>query len=252
MSLFIDENKVYRESEFDLNMIIIDNVRGILKEPLKFSVESDWEPLLSLSDRFQGTQAILSFATGSRLFNAGIWTKRFWKGGSYLKINPVMRIVDWEGTGNVIRDSRKLLDMALPVYKGNKSSSDREKILAEMNAIREKIAKKLSSPLATIGEAVSDLASLATQQGFNDAASGFFDIIESASSSGPRPVKVVVSNFYENTFIIESVDVEFSKEMTERGPLYADLSITLSTQEITTKGDTGLTGNSNPPKIKGR
>lgn len=250
MSVFLDENSVLRQSEENLNRIIIAGVQGILKETLKFSVESDWEPLISLADRFQGTQALLSFATGSRLFNAGIWTKRFWKGGSYLKINPVMRIVDKDGTGNVLRDSRKLLDLCLPVYKGDKSLSDREKILQEMNAIREKIAKKLSNPISTISEGISDLASLASQEGFNDAAGGLISFVESASTNGPKPVRVSMSNFFNKTCIIESVDVEFSKEMTDFGPLYADLNLVLSSQEITTKGDTGLSNGGDGPIVR--
>ncbi len=250
MSIFLDENEVLREDEAALNRISIGGIDGILKEPLKFSVEADWEPLLSMSDRFQGTQTLLSFVSGSRMFSTGIWTKRFWKGGSYLKINPVMRILDKNGTGNVLRDSRTLLDLCLPVYKGDRSLSDRQKIEHEMNLIQEKVKEKLT--LNGLVETVSDIAALGTVEGWKNAASGIYDLIEHAASNGPKPVQVKISNFFRKQFIIESVDVEFSKEMTDFGPLYADLNLTLSSQEITTKGDTGLNGPGTPKVTRKR
>lgn len=247
MSLFADGNQVLRESEENLNQIVIDGVRGILKEPLKFSVESDWEPLISLSDRFQTVQTGISFFGGSRLFNTGIWTKRFWKGGSYLKINPSMRIIDKEGTGNVLRDSRRLLDLALPRYKSNKAKSDSERIMEDISYL----AKGAKNVIKKTAENIIEGELLPNSESITNAGKGFGRFIENVASSGPKPVRVKVSNFFEKIFIIESVDVEFSKEMTDLGPLYADLNIVLSSQEVTTKGDTGLSnGGSNKPTIR--
>jgi hypothetical protein len=91
-SIFLDENSIYKDNE--LNQIVIAEIKGYLKEPLKFSVESDWEPIFSMADRFQATQAGLSLVMGSRMFNTGVWTKRLWKGGSYLRITPIIRILE--------------------------------------------------------------------------------------------------------------------------------------------------------------
>jgi len=66
-------------------------------------------------------------------------------------------------------------------------------------------------------------------------------------------IRVKISNFYENKFIVESVNVEFSKEMTEDGPLYVDIEMVMSGIEIATKGRTGLLDNrysANSSRIK--
>ena len=65
-------------------------------------------------------------------------------------------------------------------------------------------------------------------------------LIDQVSSNSPKPVMVTVSNFFRNYFIVESVNVEFSKEMTTQGPLYADIELVLSTPEVTIRGNTGL------------
>lgn len=237
-SIFLDENSIYRESEQNLNQIVIAGIRGILKEPLKFSVESEWEPIFNLADRYQTVQAGMSLLTGSRLFNTGVWTKRLWKGGSYLRINPVIRIVDWDGTGNVVRDVERLMDLALPVYKSDKGVDDITRIKRDLSPIVEGLSNVPAAALDLGKDLVT--GELSPRKLAEGAIDGFSKAIKGISSKGPQPVSVTISNFFYNTFIVEQVEAEFSKEMTKSGPLYADLNMTLATQEVTVKGDTGL------------
>lgn len=61
--------------------------------------------------------------------------------------------------------------------------------------------------------------------------------------AAPTPVRVRIGNFFfHEDMIIESVSFDFSKEMTKNGPLYVDISMSLSSRTvITSLKDVGLT-----------
>lgn len=218
--MFLDES-VLDYSQDVLNKIRIGPVEGVLKETLQISVEANWENIFNIGSSVVDNITKLSSFSGNPvgLLNTGVWSRKFYKGGSYLRINPKMRVVNWRGENNVIDDARKLTDLALPLYK----------------------AKSPSELIDSLGDKISDIATegitLPTISGLK---SGVNKLIDAASSNSPKPVEVVISNFFRNTFIIESVQVEFSKEMTSQGPLYADFDIVLSTPEVTIRGGTGL------------
>lgn len=221
--MFLDES-VLDYSQDVLNKIRIGPVEGVLKETLQISVEANWENIFNIGgglgsviDNITRFSSLAGNPVG--LLNTGIWSRKFYKGGSYLKINPKMRVVNWRGENNVLDDARTLTDLALPLYKG-KTPSELIDTFSDV-----------ASNVFTDGVSIPSKASLKSD------ANKLFD---TAASNSPKPVEVVISNFFRNTFIIESVQVEFSKEMTSQGPLYADFDVVLSTPEVTLRGGTGL------------
>jgi len=52
---------------------------------------------------------------------------------------------------------------------------------------------------------------------------------------------VTIGQYFKNEdMIIEDLSVEFSKEMTSTGPLYADIKLKLSSAEMLTEGNLGF------------
>lgn len=220
---FLDERVLY-SSEDIYNKIRIGPVEGVLKEPLQFSVQANWENIFNIGNSFVNNVAKF---TNTGILNTGVWTRKFYKGGSYLQITPKMRVVNWDGDNNVIYQAKLLTDLALPAYNGKSVES----------LFEESKASNISEVGSRIVEGATEGLSEILR---GDGAKTFNKIINELSSNSPKPVTVVISNFFRNRFIIESVQVEFSKEMTSQGPLYADFEVVLSTPEVTVRGGTGL------------
>jgi hypothetical protein len=216
MSVFLDE-KVLNYSEDISNRIIIGPVEGILKEPLQISVEANWENIFNIG--LAGAQRVFSLMNVG-LLNTGMWTRKYYKGGSYLRITPKIRVVNWDGNNDVIHKAKQLTDLCLPLYKGKSFNQ----------AFEDITLAKVGSSIVGVGEEVLKDGGRGTVK----------KLIDQLSSNSPKPVMVTVSNFFKNYFIVESVNVEFSKEMTTQGPLYADIDLVLSTPEVTIRGGTGL------------
>ncbi len=262
MTTIIDKNKAYPLARDSLNSIKILTpnglVKGLLQETLKFSIEANYEQVMHLNEYFGTTSNLANLAVNKSLFNTGIATRKYYKGGSYIRIEPKIRIVDWEGVGSPVISTLMLMNAALPTT--DKSISD----------IIEKIATGANFDLSNLNEA-SDFAlfgGFAFLQGASlgnailvgGAGSGFAQttlgaeiksglvekgarLIKEAVTNNPTPVLVTVSNYFTNEFLIENVSVEFSKEMTDAGPLYCDISLSLSTPEVAQKGaGRGATG----------
>jgi hypothetical protein len=140
------------------------------------------------------------------------------------------------------------MDLALPIYKSDKNMSDIARIKNDLAPL----VKGLSNiPEAALNVGADILTGNFSPRALAEGAvDNFGKAIQNISSKGPRPVSVRISNFFENQFIVEQVEAEFSKEMTKTGPLYADVSLTLATQEVTVKGDTGLRNRSQPKVSK--
>lgn len=259
MSIFINANTI-ANAHRNLNRITIITETGIeinavLKEPIQYSVEATWDNIFNFNDRFESTQRVLSFLNVGFL-NAGIWSKRFYKGGSYIKINPKIRIVDsGTGAGGPLYYARLLMDLALIQFDKTADEQQNEVINKIKNLSREdwkKIKKVIKNGIDSIfGD---DKQREISQNETVSAIHEMFNIFKSNTiSNSPSPVRVKISNFYENKFIVESVNVEFSKEMTEDGPLYVDIEMVMSGIEIATKGRTGLLDNrysANSSRIK--
>lgn len=237
-------------------------VEGIIQERLQFQVEGNWDNLFNLSDKFDLARKGLSFMDMG-LLNAGLATRRYYKGGGYLRINPKFRIVDFEGDGSVISKVTALMDMALP-------SLDKEINLNDVAEFARNNPATVASTLAgyglggaagaAFGAGVGTLIDNVNENGVKSTAKSvakavsnpaetFTNAIGSAYefakgvgivTNSASPVFVQIGNFFWREFVIENVSVELSRELTEAGPLYADIDLTLSTIEVATKNNVGF------------
>lgn len=227
-------------------------IQGVLQEKISLSFDANWDNIFNVSERFDALRKGLSlFDVG--LLNTGIFTRKYFKGGSYLKIQPKFRIVDWDGDGKVLRESNLLMNLALPSVTKSYSASALMQYVGKntvgstiagigntakkvVNKVGETALEFLEDPEASIDNisklSLADVAGI--KQGVKDFAK------TGLGSNSAYPVEVQVSNYFKHTFVIENVSVEFSKEMTDSGPLFADIDMSLSTREVVTRGGTGM------------
>jgi hypothetical protein len=109
---------------------------------------------------------------------------------------------------------------------------------------QQKYSKLVSNDIAQAKDVVQDIAS----GNFIEAIKSFGNLLAGQVGNSPNPVSVKVGSFFSwDEMVIDSVNVEFSKEMIayndeggNSGPLYVDIDAVLSSREVATKGRTGL------------
>lgn len=224
------------------------SIKGILKENFSISTEANYDNIFSVSDKLEGARKVFDFALGATFLNTGQWTRKYYKGGSYMKITPKFRVVDYDGTSEPLRAAFILLNSALP------TPGKHDRFLDEMKGMNfEDIERKIgiiSEPDAVSGQNF-DSTTYNIKRNISNAgaiAKGIWSLLSGQLGNSPNPVSVKVSNFFSwDEMVVDSVNVEFSKEMIayndssgSSGPLYVDIDVVMSSREVATIGRTGL------------
>lgn len=268
----INQNTVHKTAQhYNWITIVVPGsgiVVGALQEQVSYSVEANYSTILSVDSFFSSLNNVTTLAFNQSLFKGGYFTRRTWKGGGYLKINPKFRIVNHDGSGNVVADAINILNAALPKPAINRVTDNVGTTEAEKpdfqnylftgaasattfaaTALGGKMLKG-STPwkAATVGAGIVAV-------GVNLDKKDIASIVNGIVSNQPTPVQVGISNYFDKTFVLESASVTFSQEMIEGtdgsvSPMYADFECTFGTQEITTFGNTGLKNSGNRFKIE--
>lgn len=210
-------------------------ITGVLQNNLSYSIDANWEAKLANINIGGFAKAIKSLH--GDVSNTGIITEKFYQGASYLTISPKFRVVDWNGDGSVMATAIKLVNKLLP-HGNNETIMEtgtdiKEAANSFMEDYRNKIGTKLiagmKDPTAAISNAALDVITAAT------------GTINRFLWGEPEPVRIKIGNFFDmNNMILESASVEFSKEMTRNGPLYADFDCRFSSKLAMVKHQTGL------------
>jgi len=200
---------------------------------------------------------------GSSLDNSYASKKVFIVGENYLNININMMVVDWDGEGQPMLAARALSKYLLPANGGVNGieplhvkgemlgifkTVEDATIKAAAKVIGEKPAQfieqsvdnglnfasdKISTLTETIDTTFKGLTGNAgniLKKGYENATEGLGDI--DLIRSSPAPINLEIGQFFKKSgMVIESLEVQFSKEMTRTGgPLYANFTIGFSSQ----------------------
>lgn len=220
-------NKASRDAEAseDYKIVIGGNIEGIITS--EFSVESSaqWEPIFNIPDGFSQVENMMN-ATGVSLFKSGIFTRKFYKGGSYLEFAVDFRVVDWEGGAgtNIVDITKQLISYTAPT----------EPNTAQLGTAFE-LAGEFGSQVVEAGASFVEGGAGAAESVFD--ATG--DLLRRVSNLGGQEVQVSIGHWWSGLLVIESVNAKYSRERTQRGPLYADYSVKFSTREILSKSQVG-------------
>ena len=179
---------------------------GQMTNEFQLDMNAQWEELINMNGAFKAGEAVMQLL-GSPAFASGIFTRKFFKGGSHLVFNTEFRVVDYDGDGRIVKSLRSLVDIISP--------------LATTDAISTSI------------DNVKEIGSTLFGEGLIQAGN---EIAAKLGRIGVGPVRVMIGNYYSDYLIIESISCKYSKEQTPSGPLYADFTVRFSTQEIVPKG----------------
>jgi len=210
--------------------IIIDTgenkVTGAMTNEFSFNVAAQWEPIFSTGGVIQTIEDQLT-KFGLTAFKSGIFTRKFYKGGSYLEFQSDFRIVDWEGDyeNSVVRAAKILVDSTLPIVP----SDIKKNVNTIYGAGKELTNRTIESGRNVLGG--GDVAN-----GVSTFAKNGTAFIDTVTNIGAKEVSVTLGNFWRGKLVIEDVNVKYSFEQTESGPLYGDFSVKFSTREIPSRG----------------
>ncbi len=274
----LNRDKAYDNAFNNLNEIIISvpgfSIKGTLQEQIKYGVESNYNQIMSLDSAVPALNNFVNMTTNHSLFTAGIASRRYYKGGSYLKLSPKIRVMDWDGDGIVVDSAAFLMNLCLPSLENLKADHAAGAALsnaANTLATGFRDLKKGSvakTAIATIGAAIGAsttdnpitgaiIGGVVTgaisvtkvgDRAFNNAASIANQLINQSITNNPQPVTIQISNYITiPNMLIESVEVEFSKEMTDFGPLYADISLVMGSRDVALRNQHGLENSTRNP-----
>lgn len=200
---------------------------GYLTNEFQYNVNSNWETLFDLNGKFKILETVAT-ASGKPLFRSGLFTRKYYKGGSYIEFPVEFRIVDWEGQGTVIAAAKFLTKTVLPI---NVNVEDIEKIGTDVGNTANKAYDSVRNDTQEIlddGGSIGQKAGKVLGLGFK-AAEKYADELD---KNGVRPVQVSIGKFLNKSLIIENVGVKYSREIGANGPLYGDFNVKFSTREV--------------------
>jgi hypothetical protein len=224
----LKDDELYAKQYYSISIYNSEiNIVGYLTDKFSTNLTAEWESIINADGILSGMRDALGVA-GIRLFSTGIWTRKFYKQGSYLELQPQFRIVDWNGTG-VVPNVASILSQLTTIR--NLGTGDAvQKQLDEKQKSLEKERTASKDKTATVGMV-----------------RGLFDATIGSMVGGVPPsvgirigkyFNVPPGNFANGTgMAVKSVQVTYSKELTTGGnPLYGDFNVGLSSIEVVSTG----------------
>lgn len=277
----------YRVAITTLNSLY--TVKGLLTDNLSLSIDAKWEatglidaitsnPILSTIYPY-----ITMFAGAAGIANpsnVGISTRKIYTSSGYLEFDIKFRVVDWQGTGEPIKAAFILSTMCLPTNTKSMSAGQTidaagNLVISELNKVLS-LAKKVGiNPSAAIG-GVDDLMNL-LGGAVKELGGTAVETVESASSTlknfisnyfqnqeflviaaSPSPVTVEIGQYFRHPdMVVQSVKMDFSRQITSAGPLYSDFTVNVSSRQSilldndqnSKEGEIGLLLNGNKARV---
>ncbi len=244
--IFLNKD-TYKKAQEELNQIEIIGVgvkeitiKGLVQSKFQLVLNATWEPMLQ--GLLSGLDTVTKITQGASaanitLLSTGLFTRKFFKGGTYLAFTPSFRIVDWTGRDegeSIVQVAKSLLEHTVP----GSLAPGAAQIKRVARSIRERFGSGKDK------DSKNPIANLLSQTGKS--------LVKAiVPRYSPKPVQVRISNFFNiSNVIIDSVTVEFSKEITSSGPLWADFTVAFSALESTTSDTIGISLPKKSPRVK--
>jgi len=240
----------HRKNDDAAKAAIDKTITGIMINEFNYSMDSEWGTMETPIDSGLGS-VIGGVGTmgGGGEMGYVYRSKKYWKKSGYLKVSPEIRIIDIDGTGLPLVVARTLLlwtvAYSIPENSFFKSTETRLKnaynsLITENVQKIQKVQREDNGDSAFAESLVNGIANTA-QAGVN-----FLEDIGDLFSlrQSPPPLHVDIGRIFSHSdMVLDSVSFKFSREFTDKGPLYIDATLDLSTRKmISNIDDTGLLG----------
>lgn len=218
----------------DIWTILQRPVYGVLISDFTYSLQSEWEAVQLPAILDMRSFADLAVIDGHGEIGAVTRTQKYWKRSGDIKISPTFRILDVDGDGRALHYVNMLLLMSTSVASkemvtnGNQMLTDASSlVLGATESIKNVMGFDKTSPLGSFAENYIDISGKAISKLIANATD--YNTLRSA----PPPVDVQIGKIFSHQdMVITDVSVVFSKECTEAGPIYADVTLQLASRKI--------------------
>jgi hypothetical protein len=213
-------------------------ISGLLKNKPKFSLDATYDRFINTDQFFSTLNRYSVMFTQKSFGTSQAWSEQIFKGGSYLNISLTTRILQ-EGDIDVVDKARELVKLCSVSESNDPLSTQFNK----MAGVFPKDSKKQKPPNTATNIQIAGQQSNENKNGDKPAVitvgvmkavgGELGNLLEDAIVNSPPRVTLYISNFFRlNGFYVKSVDFDFSHEQTDKGPIYADIEISLIHSQI--------------------
>ncbi len=225
-------------------------ITALMINDFNYSLESVWDTMEVPFDSGIG-DIIGGFATmaGAGEMGSVFRSKKHWKKSGYLSISPTVRFIDVDGDGTPLKIATMLLQWATAFNESEMSkgiTAVTETIRTGVTDVGARVAGSIPRNIANDSPARETLA-VGVQELTTMGVAGVSNYLEDigdllSTRQTPPPLVVEIGKIFKHDdMVLTQVEFSFSKEVTEKGPMYVDATLSLSTRKIiNTKADTGL------------
>lgn len=240
-------------------------VRGALMDPLDLSFSSEWESMENVSIPITNTIAsdvygeIANKAVAMGGGSPGsVWkSKKLWKKSGDLSLDIKIKVVDWDGNGTTINNAIRCLRLVVSSGKSDGQNFVNNVTNAYASQV-DLISKAGGSVVKGAGDVVGGLTDAVVstvianaKESMNntkktDTASKFgagganlqqnlMEDIDDLTTfrNSPLPCEIRIGKyFHHKDMVITNVRFSFSKEVSQAGPLFVEISIQAVTRKI--------------------
>lgn len=208
-----------------------EGITGVMLSPVSYNIDSEWQSMgipkvpilggvLGAIEGFAGDASVLA---GSGELGAVYKSKKLWRKSGYLNISPEFRIVDWDGNGAPLKQALRIARYALPGMVDSELNKTAIKITQYLNGLADTVVD-------SIGSMTNDVLD-ATHVGKENVMEDLHDFL--TLKDAPPSVSLQLGQyFYHDDMVIDSVNFSFSNEVSEMGPLYVDVKLSMSSRKI--------------------
>jgi len=230
---------------------------GLLRNNLKIDMAATWEPTNILGELTSNTQIINSLFKATQFGGLadptkyGLSSKKVYSHSGYLEIGVEFRVVDWYAEGETLKSAFALLSHVTPVKRDEIGIPGIKEVISAIKGayslVLERYGEEGAASFSNLVEAVQnitgnekikeglqeikEIAGKTLKAAGRGAESFLGDSQFFVAAASPLPVRLKIGNYLERPdMVIENVGVDFSRECTNVGPLYADFDVKLSSR----------------------
>lgn len=236
-TLFKPRNDTNKTNSINIQFADGAKVNGYLLEPLGISVDAKYDTFFNMDGKMGLLGEILGFVGGIQIGKAGFWTRQYYKGGSYIKIEGKMRIVNWDTTDYALDAMETMIARCMPTETTSvgRAAKDIKNAAGKALGLTKEIPEGLKAEDANSPkDEFQKQKQQKDEEGLINKALEFGSgAIESLATGAPRPATIITNFMNLTDMLLTSVNCTPSKELTfGRKPLYVDIDFSFMQREI--------------------
>ena len=250
-----------RNRQNSVNTISIDfgkaSVSGYLLEPISVGADAKYDTFFNFDGKLGLIGEILGFVGGIQIGKAGFWTRQYYKGGSYIKIDGKMRVVNWGTTIEYALDAMEtMISRCMPTSSVLEETAKSNLIGAGQTAKRIFTDRFPGEEQDPKDKFIEEKNKKETDSLVSSLISKGVKAIDDLVEGSPETATITTNFMRLDNMVLTNVECTPSKEIlttignTKNAPLYVDINFSFVQKEIKTKGEVQTMIGRNKPIVR--